>query len=138
MVNLNGCVKEVFATSGEVYKRPVPIKISDPLIKDTLVDTLHGPVEAPIGFRIATGIRGEEYPIPPEVFAQYQEIENNLYTKKKVVVKGKQLSFAGYVSNSWGETLNTSVGDWLIMEAENNAWVVGEAVFNETYSFMDK
>lgn len=132
MTNLNNFGKSVFQSSTEVYKKPIVIQIGDALTEETTIDTLEGPVVAPVGYRVVTGVKGEQYPIPATAFAQYEAVEGG-YAKMKVVVRAIQLSQAGQVTTPWGATLNAQIGDFLVMEDEDNMWVVEKDIFENTY-----
>lgn len=133
MMNLNIFGQSVFSTAMEVYKKPIVIQISEPLTEETHVNSLENPnLFAPAGFRIVTGVKGEKYPLPPKDFENYEAVEGG-YAKKKIIVRAVQLSQEGQVSTPWGETLHAQIGDYLVMEAEDNMWVVEKNIFEETY-----
>nr|DAO35983.1 MAG TPA: PGDYG protein [Bacteriophage sp.] len=55
-------------------KKPVVIEAYQ-TDKEMVIQTLEGPMQASVGDWIITGIRGEEYPCKPDVFARtYEEV----------------------------------------------------------------
>lgn len=55
-------------------KKPVVIEAYQ-TDKEMIIQTLEGPMQASVGDWIITGIRGEEYPCKPDVFARtYEEV----------------------------------------------------------------
>lgn len=55
-------------------KKPVVIEAYQ-TDKEMIIQTLEGPMHASVGDWIITGIRGEEYPCKPDVFARtYEEV----------------------------------------------------------------
>lgn len=43
--------------------------------KEMVIDTLEGPLHASVGDWIITGLRGEQYPCKPDIFAKsYREV----------------------------------------------------------------
>lgn len=140
MLDLNRLGKKEYNNDkvvSEVFKKPIPITIGKPLDKITKVETLEGIVEAPIGYRIVTGVKGEKYPIGEDVFNQYKQVGEDTYAKDKVVVKSMPIKEVGSVVTPWGAKLTAKVGDYLIMESEDNMWVVEEAIYETTYSKVD-
>ncbi|QJX80007.1 hypothetical protein [Priestia megaterium] len=135
MTKLNNQGIKMFAEGVEVYKKPIAIAIGPVLTVETTVETLEGTVQAPVGSRIATGVKGEKYPIPAETFAQYEEVSTGMYAKKKVVVRSIQLQETASVDTPWGATLQGNPGDYVILESADNMWIVEQDIFNNTYAF---
>lgn len=134
MTKLNQKGTEMFAKGLEVYKKAIPVAISAALNVETTVETLEGTVTAPAGFHIVTGIKGEKYPIGPDVFAQYEEVSPGMYAKNKVIVRCVQINESASVDTPWGATLEGKPGDFVILESSTNMWIVEEKIFNETYA----
>lgn len=135
MKKVNEKGTKLFNEGMEVFKKAIPVAIGAPLMEETIVSTLEGEVIAPVGFHIVTGVKGEKYPIGPEVFAQYEEVSLGLYAKQKIIVRTVQLEEACEVDTPWGATLQAKKGDFLIMETPENMWVVEEKIFGDTYAY---
>ena len=67
-------------------KRPVEIDATR-LVEETKVDTLEGAITGNVGDWLITGVRGEQYPCPPDVFDRnYEHVSGNRYRKRPVIV----------------------------------------------------
>lgn len=123
-----------FSDGFETYKKPAPerYKIAD---SDGTISTLEGPVSYKKGFYIMTGPKGEQYPIPPEKFAELKDDHGNgIATPKKIVKVAKLADHDGSVATSWGETLNyTSGEDYIVRHGAGDYGVVKADIFAKTY-----
>lgn len=132
-INLNSLGASKFESAANVYKKQIPVDISTPLTKDTIVETLEGEVNTPTGYRIVTGIKGEQYPIPNDKFQQYIRQPDGRYAKGKVIVKALEIPETGTVTTPWGAELTAKPGDYLIMESPNDMWTIDREIFEATY-----
>lgn len=110
--------------------------------KDTIVQTLEGPVSCVEGDAIVTGIRGENWPIQrPRFLATYQPAtadmsmgSDGLYQRISFSVQARQLEKDESLPLGGGRgTLAGSRGDWLVQDAEGDCWIVANGIFQETY-----
>ena len=120
--------------SFKAYKRPAKerYEIAD---KPGTIDTLEGPVKYPAGFYIMTGPKGERYPISPEKFAELKDdLGNGVCTPKKIIKVAKIADHSGSVDTSWGEKLNYSPDeDVIVRHGPNDYGVVKKDIFAQTY-----
>ena len=72
LINLTedtGITDAWFKDGFQTYKKPNPEKY-EIAQQDGTIQTLEGPVNYRAGYYILTGPKGEQYPIPPEKFAE--------------------------------------------------------------------
>jgi hypothetical protein len=121
--------------SFETYKKANPVKYQTANAAGTL-ETLEGPVKYEAGYKIITGPKGEQYPIPPEKFAGlYDNNEDGIATPKKIMKIAKLADHDGFVPTSWGELLNYTAGnDYVVRHGLNDYGVVKKDIFTQTYS----
>lgn len=55
-------------------KMPVVVRVRGPITKEQNIETIEGTHHASIGDYIIRGIRGEEYPIKPDIFKETYEL----------------------------------------------------------------
>ncbi len=124
-----------FADGFEAWKQPVPIKYVT-AEKPGSIQTLEGPVAYDTGFKIITGPKGEQYPVPPAKFAQlYDENGDGTATPKKIIKTAKVADHNGAVKTSWGETLNYTAGeDVIVRHGAGDYGVVKKDIFAKTYA----
>ena len=125
-----------FADGGfKTYKRavPVPYEIAK---TDGTIETLEGPVNYRAGFYIMTGPKGERYPITPSRFAEiYDDNGDGTGTPKKIIKVAKVADHDGTVKTSWGETLNYTAGnDIIVRHGPGDFGVVKKDIFAQTYN----
>lgn len=66
--------KDVQDGTGQKYrKKPVVIEAYQ-TDREMVIQTLEGPLHASVGDYIITGLRGEQYPCKPDVFAKSYEL----------------------------------------------------------------
>lgn len=123
-----------FSDGFETYKKPAQerYEIAD---SDGTINTLEGPVDYKKGFYIMTGPKGEQYPMPPEKFAEIKDDHGNgIATPKKIVKVAKLADHDGSVATSWGETLNYTDGeDYIVRHGDGDYGVVKADIFAKTY-----
>jgi 5'(3')-deoxyribonucleotidase len=121
-------------SSFDTYKKATPVRYQT-ADKDGTLDTLEGPVAYKAGFKIVTGPKGEQYPIPPEKFAGlYDDNGDGTATPKKIMKKAKIADHDGVVNTSWGEPLNYTAGnDTIVRHGPNDYGVVKNDIFSKTY-----
>ena len=123
-----------FKDGFQTYKIPNPenYEIAQ---QDGTIQTLEGPVNYKKGFYILTGPKGEQYPMPPEKFAQLKDDQGNgICTPKKIIKVAKLADHDGSVKTSWGETLNYTAGnDVIVRHGPGDYGVVKKDIFAKTY-----
>lgn len=119
----------------QTYKKPAQEKyeIAD---QDGQIQTLEGPVKYKKGYYILTGPKGEQYPMPPEKFAEFKDdLGNGVCTPKKIMKIAKLADHDGSVKTSWGETLNYTRGnDYIVRHGSGDYGVVKADIFKQTYA----
>jgi hypothetical protein len=138
MEKLNEKAAELYEIGFDVFKKPVMIRISEPITKDTIVITLEGSTVVPKGHRIATGTKEEVYGMSPETFQQYDQLEDGYYAKKYVIVRAIKLDSPAFVDTYWGQTLVGKKGDFLVIEDLTKMRIVDQAIFFDTYAYLEK
>ena len=123
-----------FRDGFETYKRPNPERY-EIAQQDGTLQTLEGPVNYRRGYYILTGPKGEQYPIPPDKFAELKDdAGNGVCYPKKIVKVAKLADHDGAVKTSWGETLNYTAGnDYLVRHGPGDYGVVKKDIFKQTY-----
>ena len=127
------------ATPIQVFKKPIPVK-AEQLTEARTVQTKEGPVEAKAGDWLMTGVKGEQWPIPPEKFAAtYEPVAGKpgFYAKKKQIVTAVTLAEPMTVKTSWGADINGKAGDWLVEATPEDRWIVEAQIFQETYAVAE-
>lgn len=128
-----------FADGFKTYKKPNPerYEIAD---ADGVLNTLEGPVAYKKGYYILTGPKGERYPMPPEKFAELKDdAGDGVCYPKKIIKVAKVADHDGSVKTSWGETLNyTSGNDVIVRHGPGDYGVVKKDIFAKTYVQGDK
>ena len=99
------------------------------------IDTLEGPVKYQAGYKIITGLHGEQYPIPPEKFdSLYDDNQDGTATPKMIVKMAKLADHNGFVTTSWGEKLNYTAGnDYIVRHGPGDYGVVKKDIFAHGY-----
>jgi hypothetical protein len=82
-----------------------------------------------------TGPKGEKYPITPEKFANlYDDNGNGTGIPKKITKVAKLADHDGVVNTSWGEPLNYTAGnDVIVRHGPNDYGAVKKDIFAQTY-----
>jgi hypothetical protein len=124
----------------EAIKKPTQLKfrITD---VEVPVDTLEGPVVAPAGAAILSGTKGEQWPIPGDVFRRTYELDlaRGLCAKKPLVVHVECMDAAFEVKVAWStDLLKGKPGDYRITYGPGDYGIVDAAVFAETYVILDE
>ena len=130
-----GITDDWFQDGFETYKKPNPEKYE--IAKtDGTIDTLEGPVNYKAGFYIMTGPKGEKYPITPERFKDLKDdVGNGICYPKKIMKVAKLADHDGVVNTSWGEPLNYTAGnDVIVRHGPNDYGVVKKDIFAQTYA----
>lgn len=124
-----------FRDGFETYKRPNPERY-EIAQQDGVLQTLEGPVHYRKGYYILTGPKGEQYPIPPEKFAELKDdAGNGVCYPKKIIKTAKLADHDGSVKTSWGETLNYTAGhDYIVRHGPGDYGVVKKEIFAQTYA----
>ena len=124
-----------FQDGFQTYKKPAQEKY-EIAHQDGTLQTLEGPVNYKAGYYILTGPKGEQYPIPPQKFAELKDdLGNGVCTPKKIIKMAKLADHDGSVKTSWGETLNyTSGNDYIVRHGTGDYGVVKADIFKQTYS----
>ena len=120
--------------SFDTFKKPNPVPYTVSTEPGT-VQTLEGPVNHPAGFYIMTGPKGEQYPISPVKFAGlYDDHGNGTATPKKIMKIAKLADHDGVVSTSWGEPLNYTAGqDVIVRHGPGDYGPIKKDIFVKTY-----
>lgn len=128
-----------FKDGFQTYKQPMPVKY-ETADTDGVLQTLEGPVKYKAGYKIMTGPKGEQYPIPPEKFAElYDVAKDGTATPKKIIKVAKLADHDGVVNTSWGEPLNYTAGnDYIVRHGANDYGVVKKDIFAKTYIKEDE
>lgn len=129
-----GITDDWFKDGFQAYKKPNPEHYEIAQHAGTL-ETLEGPQTYGKGFYILTGPKGEKYSIPPEKFRELKDDEGNgVCTPKKIMKVAKLVDHDGSVNTSWGETLQYTAGnDIIVRHGENDYGVVKRDIFAQTY-----
>ena len=57
-------------------KKIVELEVEGPITEERVVRTLEGDMKASVGDYIVTGIKGEKYPVKPDIFHElYEKVE---------------------------------------------------------------
>ena len=131
----DGQINDAWFKDGfQTYKIPNPEKY-EIAQQDGTIQTLEGPVNYKKGYYILTGPKGERYPIPPAKFAELKDDQGNgVCTPKKIVKDAKLADHDGSVKTSWGETLNYTRGnDVVVRHGPGDYGVVKKDIFAKTY-----
>jgi len=131
----DGQINDAWFKDGfQTYKIPNPEKY-EIAQQDGTIQTLEGPVNYKKGYYILTGPKGERYPIPPAKFAELKDDQGNgVCTPKKIIKVAKLADHDGSVKTSWGETLNYTTGnDVIVRHGAGDYGVVKKDIFAKTY-----
>ena len=55
-------------------KKPIVVRVRGPITKEETIETLEGIHHASVGDYIICGVKGEEYPIKPDIFKETYEL----------------------------------------------------------------
>lgn len=123
-------------------KKPVSVAVEF-ATEDGTLQTLEGPVRYRAGDALATGVRGERWPIPRETFLASYSPEPGVatgapgsYVKQPVEVDAVRMDSPFSVEIEGG-MLTGSAGDWLVTAADGSQWIVRDDVFRESYVMQD-
>lgn len=129
--------------AGRFMKRPrlVNVRFAE---RDQRISTLEGMVACRQGDAIVTGIVGESWPVPIEVFARKYEAvpptaegTAGVYKTLPQAVFALQIDAATEVRLSNGRgTLTGNAGDWLVEYAPGDCSIVKEGIFYDTYDAL--
>jgi hypothetical protein len=131
---LESISEDWFADGFKTFKKANPVKYQIAQ-QDGTLETLEGPVSYKAGYYIMTGPKGEKYPITPEKFANlYDDQGNGTGIPKKIIKVAKLADSNGTVNTSWGEPLNYTAGnDIIVRHGPNDYGVVKKDIFMQTY-----
>jgi len=117
-----------------IQKKDIPLQFRIAEQPET-IQTLEGPVQAPVGSYIMTGTKGENWPIPADKFEEtYDIIDDSTAAKKPIPVLGKNMKEDFFVTVSWSpDKLKGNPGDWLVQYGPGDYGVVEAGIFDETY-----
>lgn len=139
-MNINNMVQQFFEKASLAYKKPIKVKIEGPMTEPKMVASLENTEQiARIGDYIVTGINGEQYPIGPAVFTEYEvtsEQEPHLYRKKKKIIHAYKVDFKGEIETVQGSVLYFEPGYYIVMQSPTDAWAVAGEIFEATYEFV--
>lgn len=121
-------------------KRSLPVDVTFAKRVGEL-QTLEGPVRFEIGDALVMGSVGERWPIRRSTFdATYAPVpplhagEEGRYAKRPLAVEARQAEVECDVLLGEGRgSLHAKAGDWIVT-AEGGQWVVGDAIFRQTYA----
>ena len=118
------------------------------LQEDMVINSMEGSHQFDKGDFIATnlqdhqmGITTKSWGIKRQTFLNtYEPVMDspNLYKKKPIIVKAYRLLKDSEIVSSEGEIFDGKNGDLLIVESENNMWVIKEEVWKETYQIVSQ
>jgi len=109
-----------------------------------LVNTLEGDVSFNIDDAILTGIAGERWPVKRNVFDERYELlgnqSSNTYRKRsKNPVFSKQIPIPFRIMIRGGEAiLEGKAGDWLVQYAVDDAGIVDNEIFIQSYILYEE
>ena len=126
-----------------VRRKPVTLSVEFASEPGTL-DTREGEVRYDAGDALLTGVEGERWPIPADVFPRLyapaegtEPGEPGLYVRKPEEMTAVQLSEPRTVELGEGRgTLQAQPGDWLLQGHDGEQRVVSEVALRETYQFF--
>lgn len=138
LINLTeetGITDSWFRDGFNTYKKPNAERY-EIAQNDGVLQTLEGPVNYKAGFYILTGPKGEQYPMPPQKFAELKDdAGDGICYPKKIMKVAKVADHDGSVKTSWGETLNYSTGqDVIVRHGPGDYGVVKKDIFAKTYA----
>lgn len=138
LINLTeetGITDSWFRDGFDTYKKPNPERY-EIAQNDGVLQTLEGPVNYKAGFYILTGPKGEKYPMPPQKFAELKDdAGDGICYPKKIMKIAKVADHDGSVKTSWGETLNyTTDQDVIVRHGPGDYGVVKKDIFAKTYA----
>ena len=123
-------------------KKPVSAAVEF-ATEDGTLQTLEGPVRYRAGDALATGVKGERWPIPREAFlAGYRPAPGvaagaaGSYVKQPAQVDAVRMESAFSVEVEGG-VLQGAAGDWLVTAADGRRWIVRDDVFRESYITLE-
>ncbi len=115
-------------------KKPIPVKI-EPVNEARTIQTLEGSQRIEPGQYLATGVKGEQWAFNQEAFDTYEPVADRpgYYTKRAdVVVEAVRLAYPVEIRRpDWKH--EGEAGDWFIMRAPDDQYIVKADVFAETY-----
>ncbi len=126
---------------GIFKKKPVILKAVQAQAPTT-IQTLEGPVQANQGDWIMTGVKGEQWPVRPEVFARsYDAVPGaaDMFQKKQIQIMAVQISQPMQILDAQGAVKYTgSPQDWLVIGLNGDKYFVKPDVFAATYGAVDQ
>ena len=115
-------------------KKPVPVKI-EPITEARVIQTLEGSQQVKPGQYLATGIKGEQWAFEQDTFDTYEPAPDRpgYYTKRQdATVEAFQLAYPIEIRRpDWKH--EGEAGDWFILRAPDDQFIVRADVFAETY-----
>ena len=121
---------------GWYRKRAVEIEAIE-LTREAVVETLEGKLVANAGDWLITGVEGEKYPCPPDVFERtYEHVSGSRYRKLPVIVDAIQLTRCVSIETEQG-VLVGSPGDWFVSGVQGSQYPCAAGAFEATYESVD-
>jgi len=140
MLNINDMLQTYYEQGLTAFKKPVLVKIEGPIEEEQVISSLENAKQlARVGDYVVTGVEGEQYPISPEVFTEYEisKTKENHYYKKKRFVKAYEVDFEGTIETPQGAILNFQPGYFIVMQSPTDAWTVEGNIFRATYEIVE-
>lgn len=117
-------------------KKPVIIE-AFLLTRPVVIETLEGQMIGESGDRLITGVDGEQYPCPPDVFEQsYEPLGGCHFRKRPVIVEAVPLTRRVTIDTSKGQLVG-EIGDWFITGTKGEHYPCKPDIFEQTYEPVD-
>jgi len=138
--NPEGYINDRASDVGIFKKKPVVLKAVQAK-EPTTIQTLEGPVQANQGDWIMTGVKGENWPVRPDVFARsYDPVAGaaDMYQKKPIAIMAVQIDQAMNILDPAGKVkYQGTAGDWLVIGLNGDKYFVKPDIFAATYAAAD-
>jgi len=135
---MNDSISETFFADGaRVAWKKGTVEKFEVADHDGEIQTKEGPQKYQAGFCILTGIHGEKYSMPKDVFDNLKiDNGNGTAVPRKIPKLAKMADHDGSVNTSWGESLFYRKGkDFIVRHGSGDYGVVDADIFLETYEF---
>lgn len=120
--------------------RKAPVELKAVQATETMtVQTWEGPVQADPGDWIMTGVKGEQWPIKPEVFSKSYDATDKpgIFKKKPVEVKAIQIAAPMQIYENGALKFTGKATDWLVLNFNGKPYFVDHEVFLQTFNAAD-
>lgn len=118
---------------GKVKKKPVAVRISEPVKQGFRLESVEGIQYSNQGERIVTGVSGERYLISNETYKKYKPLGCGMYIKNDIQVTAYEVLEEITIITPWGKKLNGEVGSILIENDSQDRWIIERSIFDRTY-----